>query len=520
MGVESSWNASQLYQLDLPYGAKISTEELEFHYHRTGQHAQGPVELRQAWGFNLLVPRTYYANGATTQEHSKHSQPIFNSLLDIFPNTHRKRRFDLKRLSIQPRQTAIVYDYSSFTSLMEEQTYFLRELAKFCRGTLVWIVDTYHGLLQKDLGELIDDYVDHCNDRPEFVLAQSLQDILGFNADIRFHHECAGMLGVNSNLASCTVLHGINLSFTTGSVTSNKCVGDDAIGIIQLDAYEDLEEGEIDDSTREAFIRKLQVVGRIAPEKTRFMLPVYQEPISDSCRWTFLKRWLERYDQELVIGCFINFPPYAFLQRHLETERKMNWDINDNAELLPRLAAQLFGCVRMLSTIFCDDMDRGQYTVAYEYLREFYKMFQLPVDGWVFAEKSAHGRPYFQFSNIACIPSIGHSDVEFVQILRSGPLDYLLKNLLVKDERLYFEVPKVVEGRWSEGIGSHSIASTVTPGLSLARKLGYAERSSIREMVGRDVFVDSFSRFVDSKTSVVYEWTLSTMPDWLMDVLL
>jgi hypothetical protein len=520
MGVESSYNAIQLYDLDLPHGTKISTEELERWYHKTGEHPEGPVEMRQSWSFSLLVPRTYYANGATTQRHSKHTQPIFNSLLDFFPNTHRRKRFDLRRLPLQPQQTAVVYDYTSFTSLMEEQYYFLNALANFLRGHHVWIVDTFVGPIKVDLGDLIDDYVLYCNDRPEFVLSEPLKEILGMFSDLTLYHECAGMLGVNSNLASCTALHGINLSFITGSVDSNSCVGDDAIGIINLYASGlEVEEGEYG-TTREQALRALQVVGRVAPEKTRFMLPTYEEPIHDSCRWTYLKRWLERYDQELLLGSFINFPPYVFLQRHLETERRMTWDFNNDAELIPRLCAQIFGCVRGLADMRYEDMDRGQYTLAYEYLAEFYRLYRLPMDGWIFAEKGIERNLSVKLKDVACIPAIGRSPEEFAEIIMQDPVKYLLRNILLRSEAEYFEVPKCVEGSWSEGLFTNSIVSTVTSGLSLARKLGYAEKSSVRERCCSDIFVDSFRKFLDVKTQVVYEWTLSPMPSWLYDILI
>jgi hypothetical protein len=404
---------------------------------------------------------------------------------------------------------------------MEEQYYFLKRLAAFCRGTSVWIVDSHDGPTLVDLGDLIDDYCDWCNDNGEFVLSTNVAEILGMDPSQRFNHKCAGMLGVNSNLASCTVLHGINLSFITGGVTSNSCVGDDAIGVVQLQYNEpDPEEGEIAEfQSVSKVIKGLQVIGRIAPEKTRFLYPSYQEPQWDSCRWTYLKRWLERYDQELVIGTLINLPPFAFLQRELETDRKMRWDVNSEAELLPRLSAQIFGCMKALHSFFYDDMDRGQYQEVYEYLGEFYKAFKLPRDGWVFAEIGQGGYQSFRLRHVSCVPAIGRSLEEFQEIIKVDPMSYLLRSVLERDERMYFDIPRVVIGDWCEGLNKDSVVSTMTAALSLSRKLGYSERKSQLESVGRDMFVSSFKRFLDVKTSVVYEWTLCPMPDWLFNLL-
>jgi len=59
--------------------------DVEKCYHMIGDHPQGYTELRSVWRYNDLKPRCYYAMGPTHYQASKYIQPIFNSLVDLFP---------------------------------------------------------------------------------------------------------------------------------------------------------------------------------------------------------------------------------------------------------------------------------------------------------------------------------------------------------------------------------------------------------------------------------------------------
>jgi hypothetical protein len=69
--------------------------DVEKFYHINGEHPQGYTELRSVWRYNDLKPRCYYAMGPTHYQAAKYIQPIFNSLVDLFPVSHKRMRFSL-----------------------------------------------------------------------------------------------------------------------------------------------------------------------------------------------------------------------------------------------------------------------------------------------------------------------------------------------------------------------------------------------------------------------------------------
>jgi hypothetical protein len=320
-------------------------------------------------------------------------------------------------------------------------------------------------------------------------------------------------------LASCTLLHGIHASFVTGGVERNSCVGDDALGVLQVQVVEEVEEGELTESLESRTVKQLAVIGRIAPEKSRFLYPSHMAPPFDSCRWTYLKRWLDRYDQELAIGTMVNFPPYAFLVRELETVRRMQWDINDDGELRPRLAAQLCGSMKALSSSFSRDGNE-KYWAVYEYLDNFYREYGLPRDGYVFVEEDHHD-VHLSMRGISCIPAIGRSKEEFEHILEIGYIEFLLKLVLQRCDVVAFRMPETAEGRVAEGYGSYRVKATSHSGLSLAEKMGYASKKVVTVLVPREDLVNSFLTFLSIRTSLVYEWCIfEDIPEWMYDILL
>jgi len=222
--------------------------DLEKIYYRYGYQPSGAVEMRSAWKYNDLKPRVYYAQGPTVYQASKYVQPIFNALLDSFEVCHRILRFSNPNLSLQDSYLYI-YDYSSFTSSMTESTRFIFALADFFDDVDVEILDVRSGWQCVSVGDLLREYAQTCNVFPEFSVHRLLPSEGGF-AMARFHN--CGMLGVPGNLASCTVLHAINLMFLSGSMFASRCVGDDGLAITTLEA-EDFNDcvrnmGEVEES--------------------------------------------------------------------------------------------------------------------------------------------------------------------------------------------------------------------------------------------------------------------------------
>jgi hypothetical protein len=194
-------------------------------YAETGGYVGGPVEVRTAWKYNQIGPRVYYARGGTVLPISQYLQPIVNRIIDAFPETHRKNRFAPPQDPLDPEDVEVIYDYSSFTSTLEQVVEFVRWLSIFFRGTTVVLIDVEHGPVEWDLGELFAAYNQECNEYADFD-ATRVFPTMDIDSHPVLQHTC-GMLGVEGNIFLATLLHGIHLRFVSG-LRRSRCVGDDA----------------------------------------------------------------------------------------------------------------------------------------------------------------------------------------------------------------------------------------------------------------------------------------------------
>jgi len=220
--------STTLKDVYLDYREVKTIGDLERVYYDYGWCPEGVTEMRSAWKYNDLKPRVYYAQGPTVYTASKYVQSIFNTLLDCFEVCHRILRFSTPYVSLEDA-TLYIYDYSSFTSMLHDSTRFIFWLADFFDDVPVRILDTREGLIDVSVGQLLRQYASVCNVYPEFTVHRLLPSE-GLFA-IRFHN--CGMLGVPGNLASCTILHAIQLMFAAGSMRSVRCVGDDGLAIVR-----------------------------------------------------------------------------------------------------------------------------------------------------------------------------------------------------------------------------------------------------------------------------------------------
>jgi len=205
-------------------------------YARTGILLRGRSEMRQKWYPSGAKPRTYYAQGGDHYSASCHLQEIFGELVNCFVPTHHVTRLQPGRLRCQPlRSTLRIYDFTSFTSRFDEQYAFCNELAEFCVGIPVIVMDAREGPILRQLSDLIRDYNDICNDCPEVSYER-------FNGeeDMARNHCRSSMLGIFGNLMSDTFAHGVGLAMAMGEdmgVDDLNVAGDDA-------AYNQTEENE------------------------------------------------------------------------------------------------------------------------------------------------------------------------------------------------------------------------------------------------------------------------------------
>jgi len=243
----------QLYSMDTIQ----SIADVERFYHLWGVELHGVVEMRSSWKYNVLKPRVYYAQGPDCYHASKYIQEVFNIILDHFDVVHRYNRYELPEDKLNgPSDRLCIYDYSSFTSSLDEVKAFTRALAHFYRDTRVVIVDTFRGPVTAILGEIILRYNDVCNEAAYFDISKLFE----LEARMILQHT-TGMLGIPGNISSCTLLHGIHLVIAIGGRFRGRCVGDDALAIIRDGSSEEV---------WEMFITAVNNLGDIAEEKFEF----------------------------------------------------------------------------------------------------------------------------------------------------------------------------------------------------------------------------------------------------------
>ncbi|UHK02572.1 hypothetical protein [Heterobasidion ambi-like virus 1] len=205
---------------------------LEELYHESGYKAYGVVEMRQRWYTSGLGPRTYFAAGGTAYHASKYLQQPFNLLCELFDPTHRINRVNPQRLVIdefdddEEPEDPYIYDLTTFTSNMAEQVPFLYKLSEYCRGHIVYVLDSYAGCIEQDLGEMLWEYAEYNNKAEYEDLSQGLGEYGPF-----LQHGIAGFLGVHGNIASCMFLHGAVMLQGVRDTSKLNIAGDDGIVI-------------------------------------------------------------------------------------------------------------------------------------------------------------------------------------------------------------------------------------------------------------------------------------------------
>lgn len=255
-------------------------------YSRFGIELAGETEMRCSWKYNTLKPRTYFAQGPTVYHKAKYIQAIFNELVDCNPVTHRRMRFNLPfgRMISDLDTLLLTYDYSAFTSRLTESTRFIEALADFMSGTTVHVVDTFEGVQDVDVGDMIREYVQYAQNHPHVDLGR-------FEGLDGFYHRC-GLLGVPGNISSCTLLHGLYLATLVGDLTNCKCVGDDALVLLRISLQ--------DQKELLSFIHKVQRLGEVQREKFETWSYTVKHPY-DSL-WNYCKRPITRGYDHIIRG--------------------------------------------------------------------------------------------------------------------------------------------------------------------------------------------------------------------------
>jgi hypothetical protein len=199
-------------------------------YNQHGIELEGACELRQKWYPSGAKPRTYAAMGGTSYKHCRHLQGFFTILANLFPPTNHITRLRPGRLHVSRQEDDptdyLIYDLTSFTSNMVEQKNFCKSLADFMDGVIVYLVDEVDGLVERDLGELLREYNQHCVVGPSMSVERAPEHLQPPTTE--FGHGTASLLGIFGNLMTCTIAHFLITAPTVDSVEDEENIaGDD-----------------------------------------------------------------------------------------------------------------------------------------------------------------------------------------------------------------------------------------------------------------------------------------------------
>lgn len=338
----------------------VNPIDLEKTYRDFGVEIEGPCELRQAWKYNDLTPRTYFALGGTTFFASKYIREIANQLCNLFDPTGFKSRFSISRIPVTTKGIVYTYDYSSFTSNFTELKYFLRELMEYMGDIDVPVIDSRIGPTSISFSSLMDNYINCTTHRPEFTINRYLNEC--YDSMI---HQKAGMLGVYGNIAFSTALHGLHACQLCGDLGECNCVGDDVLG-----------EGPIDDE----FYDAVSSIGSINPSKVKTWdyRPPEEEDGLDDRRWPYTKRPLERFGNRILLETAYFLPIFGAIIPLIDNARDITSEqITESHVRL--LSVQACSLVRQLHATSLEDYD--QYFLIVRYMRMLYLLTQVPSKG-------------------------------------------------------------------------------------------------------------------------------------------
>jgi hypothetical protein len=505
---------------------KITGEEYLRNYFLGGDLVGGALEMRQAWRYNDLTPRTYFCVGGTLFVVSMFAQEIFNVLIDLFEVSHRRRRFDLRRLDIDEEDDVWVYDYSSFTSNFTEQKYFLDSLADFCQGYPLVVFDVRHGKLQLDLGQYIRDYNAACNKLPEFVMGPAIMKRLSL-AFARYRHMKAGALGVYGNLASCTVLHGLFSMNLTGSVRKSSVVGDDGL-IVKRTQYGELEDGErTEELDHMSEIRNaLRLLGEISDMKFA-VLGFPSSPYSSV--WTYLKRSLIRHEDSLELLDQEHLINVALMLQEKNTMRRGAISAYDGASSFMVQTLNLLLRIHRQQTQVLDE----ELEAIGEILRQTYTIYgilkigslhgsRVTVKGGANHYSWGDGKRHASFFLDKIICHIPAKDQCYR--LRLHPIEVLARQHNweqdpIRIPRMTTDSASVDENRMKMGDSFTSVSSKA---LSLAEKMTLVSKTPVEGGWCNDEgdFEDFQACLMSRRFNIVYEWTcMRDIPAHFVDIL-
>jgi len=216
----NAWEA--LKDLGLYQDEEVTQIDLEWIYHTFGIEVTGACEMRQRFYISELQPRTYFASGGDAFRYTKYAATLGNLLADSLPCSEKHACTNPTRLLIPSRGSAVIYDLTTFTSNLHEHWSFLDALSKYCKGSIVRTMDAVHGLVDRDLGDLVA----QLRDLHRYAVYTTGRV---FPVTTRSRHHVAGFLGVYGNITTAKFLHAAVVLQVHHTTDELNVVGDDGI---------------------------------------------------------------------------------------------------------------------------------------------------------------------------------------------------------------------------------------------------------------------------------------------------
>jgi hypothetical protein len=335
------------------YECSVSTTDLEYLYSRTGYKCSGPTEIRQAFKFNDIRPRIYFARGGQHYFGSRFIQPVLNIVIDSIEACHRKERFNIRQIRLTRDGVLVTYDFSQFTSRLDTVRGFLFGLAGFYEDVFVTVIDSFHGPINISVKEIILEYIYECNLDALFSIAENL--IPGGSALL--FEASSGLLGIPGNITSSTLWHAIYIMILL-MILGLKVVGDDAL----------IPVGCATDLSKEEVIETVNEIGTVALSKTES----WDEPdeyIEDYSAeiWNYVKRPLFRLQDRAIDGVDPMWWPslHIFLTKSPDRYHTFN-PPGSTFELHRKSASSLF---RFCREVIGHYQDEDEFVFASDFLK-------------------------------------------------------------------------------------------------------------------------------------------------------
>lgn len=449
----------QQYPKHDPYG--VTTRDLEVHYGHTGEQLQGKCEMRQAWKFNDLKPRFYYAQGGRDYFASRYIKKLAIALMDSYGTTSTAKRTAPELfLEPKPEQWITFWDFTAFTTSLSELKHYLYWICRALEdlGTYdLWVVDYHLGKICLDPVALLDSYNEMVNIQSPFTVHRIIDKFLYDINHQEFEQVNSGMLGVAGNIGMSTSCHGVVIGTVVGEDNS-VCIGDDG-------------EAHDDEDPHERLIPTMSTLGNIHVEKFQVIAPHDEGPAK------FVKRGTFRDGNKLFIDFLYGLPISVYVDMSYDPRRT----VNEQMTWKKRITKTVIAIGQLLWRIrdrYYESMPEEEYRALIKFLRTIYTRLRIPFRGGVLVPSlfyeddpdSSSSRRHFPLI-VPDLSGIDYRERDWLEeILAREP-----EGLVIPEYVGFYKVPVPTSG--------DRILLPRTKDMKVLEDMGYVEMSTVHNQI-------------------------------------